>query len=76
MRKEFNSESNTKDSLPFELLPDTYISKKIVTVIDKKTFDSKESPEFISYSKNSISNGYIVFEKEKGHAYRPLIPLQ
>lgn len=74
-KPKFNSESNTKDVLPFEL-PNTYISQKFVTTIDKKAFDSKASLEFISYSKNAISNGYIVFEKEKGHAYRPLIPLQ
>ena len=63
------------DNLPFDL-PDTYISKKYINAVDKKIFDSKYSQEFISYSKNAVSNGYIVFEKEKGHAYRPIIPLK
>ena len=75
LKPKFNSESNTRDVLPFDL-PDTYISKKYINAVDKKIFDSKYSQEFISYSKNAVSNGYIVFEKEKGHAYRPIIPLK
>ena len=75
LKPKFNSESNTRDVLPFDL-PDTSISKKYINTVDKKIFDSKDSPEFISYSQNAVSNGYIVFEKEKGHAYRPIIPLK
>lgn len=75
LKPKFNSESNTKDTLPFDL-PDTSISKKYINSIEKKCFDSKDSPEFISYSKKSYVNGYIVFEKSKGHAYRPIIPLK
>lgn len=75
LKPKFNSESNTKDVLPFEL-PDTSISKKYINTIEKQVFSSKDSPEFIAYSKDAISNGYIVFEKEKGHAYRPIIPLK
>lgn len=74
LKPKFNSESNTKDELPFEL-PDTSVSKKYIDAIEKQVFDSKDSEEFISFSKNAISKGYIVFEKEKGHAYRPIIPL-
>lgn len=75
LKPKFNSESNTKDELPFDL-PDTSISTKLINTIGKKTFDSKNSTEFISYSKESTSKGYIVFEKEKGRAYRPIIPLK
>lgn len=75
LKPKFNSESNTRDILPFDL-PDTSISKKYINAIEKQVFDSKDSPEFIAYSKNSLANGYVVFEKEKGHAYRPIIPLQ
>ncbi|GFI29788.1 hypothetical protein IMSAGC013_01175 [Lachnospiraceae bacterium] len=74
LKPKFNSESNTKDILPFDL-PDTSISRKYINSIEKKVFDSKDSPEFITYSKASSANGYIVFEKAKGHAYRPIIPL-
>lgn len=74
LKPKFNSESNTKDILPFDL-PDTSISRKYINSVEKKVFDSKNSPEFISYSKESSANGYIVFEKTKGHAYRPIIPL-
>ena len=74
LKPKFNSESNTKDILPFDL-PDTSISKKYINAVNKRTFDSKDSLEYISFSKESIMNGYIVFEKEKGHAYRPIIPL-
>lgn len=74
LKPKFNSESNTKDILPFDL-PDTSISRKCISSIEKKVFDSKGSPEFISYSKESSDCGYIVFEKSKGHAYRPIIPL-
>ena len=74
LKPKFNSESNTRDVLPFDL-PDTSISKKYINAIEKQVFDSKDSPEFIAYSKDAVSNGYIVFEKEKGHAYRPIIPL-
>ena len=74
LKPKFNSESNTKDILPFDL-PDTFISKKYINSIEKRVFDSKDSPEFISYSKEASAKGYIVFEKTKGHAYRPLIPL-
>ena len=75
LKPKFNSESNTRDNLPFDL-PDTFISRKCINAVDKVVFDSKDSPEFISFSKESLSKGYIVFEKEKGHAYRPIIPLQ
>lgn len=74
LKPKFNSESSTKDVLPF-VLPDTSISKKYINSIEKKIFDSKDSPEFISFSKEASANGYIVFEKSKGHAYRPIIPL-
>ena len=74
LKPKFNSESNTKDILPFDL-PDTSISRKYINSVEKKVFDSKESPEFISYSKEASANGYIVFEKAKGYAYRPIIPL-
>lgn len=75
LKPKFNSESNTRDNLPIDL-PDTFISKKYIEAIDKVTFDSKDSPEFISFSKDAFSKGHILFEKEKGHAYRPIIPLQ
>lgn len=73
-KPKYNSESNTKDTLPFEI-PDTSISTKYINSIEKKTFDSKYSSEYISYRKNSIENGNILFEIEKGHSYRPVIPL-
>lgn len=74
LKPKFNSESNTKDVLPFDL-PDTSNSRKYINSIEKKVFDSKDSPEFTTYSKASSANGYMVFEKAKGHAYRPIIPL-
>lgn len=74
-KPKFNSESNTKDVLPFDL-PDTSISTQYINVIDKKIFNSKNSEEYIMYKQYALSNNMIIFEIEKGHSYRPIIPLK
>lgn len=74
LEPKFNSESNTSDNLPFDL-PDTSISKKIIMSIEKYEFKDRNSKEYMDYKENSINNGLIVFEKVKGHAFRPIIPI-
>lgn len=75
LKPKFNSESNTKDILPFDL-PQTFISQKYITSIDKRCFDSNKSSEYDLYRKECVVNGYIIFERQKGHIYRPSIPLK
>ena len=75
LKPKFNSESNTKDTLPFDL-PQTFISQKYIQSIDKRYFDSNKSSEYDLYRKECIVNGYIIFERQKGHIYRPSIPLK
>ncbi len=73
-KPKFNSESNTKDNLPFDL-PDTSISRKFIMCVNKQIFDDRNTKDYFNYKQDSISNNLIVFEKSKGHAFRPIIPL-
>lgn len=73
-KPKFNSESNTKDNLPFDL-PDTSISRKTIMCVDKQIFDDRNSNDYLNYKQSSIANDFIVFEKSKGYAFRPIIPL-
>lgn len=75
LKPKFNSESNTKDNLPFDL-PETFISQKYIQSIDKKYFDSNNASEYDLYRKECVAKGYIIFEKQKGYMYRPSIPLK
>lgn len=43
--------------------------------VDKYRFEDKNSKEYLDCKEKSIKNGFIVFEKVKGHAFRPIIPL-
>lgn len=74
LKPKFNSESNTSDNIPFDL-PDTSISKKIIMSVDKYKFEDRNSKEYLDYKEKSIKDGFIVFEKVKGYAFRPIIPL-
>lgn len=75
LKPKFNSESNTSDNIPFDL-PDTSISKKIIMSVDKYKFEDRNSKEYLDCKEKSIKDGFIVFEKVKGYAFRPIIPLK
>ena len=74
LKPKFNSESNTSDNIPFDL-PDTSISKKIIMSVDKYKFEDRNSKEYLDCKEKSIKDEFIVFEKVKGYAFRPIIPL-
>lgn len=75
LKPKFNSESNTSDNIPFDL-PDTSISKKIIMSVDKYKFEDRNSKEYLDCKEKCIKDGFIVFEKVKGYAFRPIIPLK
>lgn len=74
-KPKFNSESKSKDNLPFDL-PDTSISRETIMCVDKQIFNDRNSKDYLDYKQSSIANGFIVFEKSKGYAFRPIIPLR